>query len=131
MWPDLRSIVPGMKARTTRTAPMRSICSALSQAVDCSAKACTLGIIGVYPPAAETYPIGKAMNKNLPLNAGNCNHRACIPKPVEMVRIGRIDPVQILTKVQPLTDAIEAYEHFDGREAGWIKTELNFAKAAE
>ena len=71
----------------------------------------TLGIIGVYPPAAESFPIGKAMNKNLSINAGNCNHRAYIPKLVEMVRIGVIDPVTVLTKVQPLTDAIEAYEH--------------------
>lgn len=48
-----------------------------------------------------------------------------------MVRIGVIDPVKVLTKTQPLTDAIEAYGHFDKREAGWIKTELTLPKAAE
>ncbi len=48
--------------------------------MECIAKAGTLGIIGVYPPAAESFPIGKAMNKNLSINAGNCNHRAYIPK---------------------------------------------------
>jgi len=99
----------------------------LQWAVECIAKAGTLGIIGVYPPAAESFPIGKAMNKNLSMNAGNCNHRAYIPKLVEMVRTGVIDPVQVLTKVEALTDAIEAYEHFDRREAGWIKTELKLA----
>jgi len=77
--------------------------------------------------AAASFPIGKAMNKNLSMNAGNCNHRAYIPKLVEMVRTGVIDPVQVLTKVEALTDAIEAYEHFDRREAGWIKTELKLA----
>ena len=71
------------------------------------------------------------MNKNQSINAGNCIHRAYIPKLVETVRIGRIDPVKVLTKVQPLTDAIEAYGHFDKREASWIKTKLNLAKAAE
>jgi threonine dehydrogenase-like Zn-dependent dehydrogenase len=45
--------------------------------------------------------------------------------------IGVIDPVTVLTKVQPLTGAIEAYEHFGKREAGWIKTELKLAQAAE
>ena len=104
---------------------------ALQWAVECIAKAGTIGIIGVYPPAAESFPIGKAMNKNLSINAGNCNHRAYIPKLVEMVRVGVIDPVKVLTKVQPLTGAIEAYEHFDKREAGWIKTELKLAQAAE
>ena len=64
------------------------------------------------------------MNKNLSINMGNCNHRAYIPKLVEMVRIGRIDPLQVLTKVEPLSDVIAAYEHFDKREVGWIKTEL-------
>lgn len=54
-----------------------------------------------------------------------------IPQLVEMVRTGVIDPVKVLTKVQPLTGAIEAYEHFDKREAGWIKTELKLAQAAE
>ncbi len=71
------------------------------------------------------------MNKSLSINAGNCNHRAYTPKLVEMVRVGVVDPVKVLTKVQPLTDAIEAYEHFGKREAGWIKTELKLAAAAE
>jgi threonine dehydrogenase-like Zn-dependent dehydrogenase len=71
------------------------------------------------------------MNKNLSINAGNCNHRAYIPKLVEMVRTGVIDPIKVLTKVQPMTDVIEAYMHFDKREAGWIKTELKPATAAE
>ena len=99
--------------------------------MECIAKAGTLGIIGVYPPSAQSFPIGQAMNKNLSINAGNCNHRAYIPQLVEMVRIGRIDPLQVLTKVEPLTDAIDAYQHFDKRESGWIKTELTFPKAAE
>ena len=71
------------------------------------------------------------MNKNLSINAGNCNHRAYIPKLVEMVRFGMIDPVTVLTKVQPMTNVIDAYEHFDRREAGWIKTELKPAVAAK
>jgi threonine dehydrogenase-like Zn-dependent dehydrogenase len=36
-----------------------------------------------------------------------------------------LDPTEILTNVEPLTDAIEAYEAFDSREPGWIKVELN------
>jgi len=42
-----------------------------------------------------------------------------------------IDPVQVLTKIEPLTDAVKAYKHFDRCEAGWIKTELKLAAAAE
>lgn len=96
----------------------------LRWAIQGLAKAGTLGIIGVYPPAASTFPIGMAMNKNLSLNAGNCNHRAYVPTLVGMVRTGAIDPVKILTQVEPLTGAIAAYEAFDKRTPGWIKTEL-------
>ncbi len=78
----------------------------------------------MYPPAAETFPIGIAMNKNLTIRMGNCNHHAYIPKLVEMVRTGLIDPVTVLTKVEPMSDVISAYAAFDTRQPGWIKTEL-------
>ena len=96
----------------------------LTWAVQALAKAGTLGIIGVYPPQAESFPIGEAMMKNLAINAGNCHHRRYIPRLVGMVREGRIDPVQILSKVEPIQSAIEAYKAFDKREPGWLKVEL-------
>jgi hypothetical protein len=55
---------------------------------------------------------------------GNCNHRKYIPHLVELVRTGVIDPRAILTKIEPLTGAIQAYEAFDKRRPGWIKVEL-------
>ncbi len=97
---------------------------AIRWAVDALAKAGTLGVIGVYPPQAETFPLGGVMNKNLTIRLGNCNHRTYVPTLIDMVRAGRVDPVSVLTQREPLTDAIEAYRQFDRREAGWIKTEL-------
>jgi threonine dehydrogenase-like Zn-dependent dehydrogenase len=97
---------------------------ALLWAVDALAKAGTLSVIGVYPETAKTFPIGKAMNKNLTLKMGNCNHRRYVPDLIEMVRMGAIDPTAILTQQQPLTSAIDAYKAFDRREAGWTKVEL-------
>jgi threonine dehydrogenase-like Zn-dependent dehydrogenase len=47
---------------------------ALEWAVEAVCKAGTLAIIGVYSPKLEHFPIGKAFNKNLSLNMGNCNH---------------------------------------------------------
>lgn len=89
------------------------------------AKAGTIGIIGVYPMEAQSFPLGVAMNRNLSINLGNCNHRSYVPKLVETVRVGVIDPAKILTKRETLTGAIEAYEQFDKRMPGWVKTELN------
>lgn len=93
-------------------------------AVECVAKAGTVGVIGVYPPQATTYPIGQAMNKNLTINLGNCNHRTYVPHLVDLVRMGAVDPVKVLTEVAPLTGAIEAYKAFDKRQPGWLKVEL-------
>jgi len=97
---------------------------ALQWAIEGLAKAGTLSIIGVYPPDFRSFPIGMAMNRNLTLKMGNCNHSKYIPKLVEMTRSGRIDPADILSHASPISEVIEAYKAFDRREAGWIKVEL-------
>lgn len=48
-----------------------------------------------------------------------------------MVRAGVVDPVKILTKVEPLTEAVAAYQAFDRREPGWLKVRLTLPEAAE
>jgi threonine dehydrogenase-like Zn-dependent dehydrogenase len=98
---------------------------ALDWAVEALAKAGTLSIIGVYPPSDKVFPIGKAMNKNLTIKMGNCNHRKYYNSMIELVVSGAVDPVKILTQLEPLQGAIEAYEAFDKREPGWIKVELD------
>ncbi len=100
---------------------------ALQWGVQALAKAGTLSIIGVYPRNMTDFPIGQAMNKNLTMKMGNCPHRKYGPYLVELVRTGAIDPVKILTQMEPMTGAISAYEAFDKREPGWIKVELQAA----
>ncbi|MEZ4423874.1 MAG: zinc-dependent alcohol dehydrogenase [Gemmatimonadota bacterium] len=99
----------------------------LRWAVEAVAKAGTVSIIGVYPPTMQHFPIGQAMMKNLTLKMGNCNHRRYIPDLVRLVASGEVDPTVILTHDEPLGSAIEAFEHFDQRERGWIKVELETA----
>ena len=102
---------------------------ALRWAVDAVAKAGTVAIIGVYPPQAEHFPIGAAMNKNLTIKAGNCNHRRYIPELVELVRTGAVKPSEVLTQVDELRGAVDAYEAFDQRQEGWHKVALDPATA--
>jgi threonine dehydrogenase-like Zn-dependent dehydrogenase len=97
---------------------------ALIWGVQALAKAGTLAIIGVYPPTGRSFPIGEAMNKNLTLKMGNCNHRRYVPKLIELVRTGAIDPTEVLSHREPLTSAIDAYRAFDQRQSRWIKVEL-------
>jgi len=111
--PDGDSWVPG-------DAPSQ----ALEWAIQAVAKAGTVAIIGVYPPTMQTFPIGQAMNKNLTLKMGNCNHRKYIPKLVELVAAGVVDPAAVLTQSEPIQSAREAYKAFDTRQPGWLKVEL-------
>jgi threonine dehydrogenase-like Zn-dependent dehydrogenase len=98
---------------------------ALQWAVESLAKAGTLGIIGVYPQTMKEFPIGAAMNKNLTIKMGNCHHRHYIPELIDIVQSGRLSLHENVTRHDPLTDAIEAYETFDRRESGWIKVALD------
>nr|WP_181707750.1 zinc-dependent alcohol dehydrogenase [Chthonobacter rhizosphaerae] len=97
---------------------------ALNWAVAALAKAGTLSIIGVYPPAQTSFPIGQAMNKNLTVKMGNCHHRKYIPHLLDLIASGAIDPIEILTTIEPIEDAVSAYEAFNERRPGWLKVEL-------
>jgi threonine dehydrogenase-like Zn-dependent dehydrogenase len=96
----------------------------LRWAVEGLAKAGTLSIIGVYPPTMDAFPIGMAMNKNITINMGNCNHRKYIPHLVELVRTGAVVPSELISQVENIEDAVDAYRAFDQRESGWMKVEL-------
>jgi threonine dehydrogenase-like Zn-dependent dehydrogenase len=117
-------IAPIQKPDHENWQPGQAPSQALRWAVEALCKAGTLSIIGVYPTTAESFPIGTAMNKNLTLKMGNCNHRKYIPRLIDFVRTGVVDPTQILTETQPLGSAIEAYREFDLRHRGWTKVKL-------
>jgi threonine dehydrogenase-like Zn-dependent dehydrogenase len=114
---------PGGSSRFRRPGDAPS--QVLRWAVEAVAKAGSIAIIGVYPPAAEHFPIGTMMNKNLTVQAGNCNHRTYVPELIELVRTGAVRPSEIITQVEELTGAIDAYDSFDKRAEGWHKVALD------
>lgn len=121
---ELQQIAPETNPQGSNWHPGDAPSQALTWAVGALAKAGTLSIIGVYPLTHRFFPIGMAMNKNLTINMGNCNHRKYIPTLVDMVRSGEVAPKQVLTQVEPLISVIDAYKAFDQRQPGWIKVEL-------
>ena len=124
---EVQQVAPEQNPQGDLWVPGDAPGQALQWAVGALAKAGTLSIIGVYPPTMTDFPIGEAMNKNLTIKMGNCPHRKYAPHLVELVRTGAVDPVKILTQMEPMSDAISAYEAFDKREPGWIKVELEVA----
>ena len=121
---ELKEVAPETNPNGENWVPGDAPAQALMWAVEALAKAGTLSIIGVYPQQMKTFPIGMAMNKNLTLKMGNCNHRKYISKLLELVRAGEVDPTAILSRVEPMTSAIDAYRSFDLRKPGWLKVEL-------
>lgn len=120
---QLREIV-GRRPKDKEYLPGNAPTAALEWAVDSIAKAGTLSVIGVYPESVRWFPFGKAMMKNLRINMGNCHHRRYLPRLLELVRTGAMDPTQVVSQVEPIGSAIEAYRSFNERKAGWIKVEL-------
>jgi threonine dehydrogenase-like Zn-dependent dehydrogenase len=121
---EVRTVAPEQHPKGENWKPGDGPSQVLRWAVEVIAKAGTLGIIGVYPPTLDSFPIGQAMGKNLTIKAGDCNHRRYIPKLVDLVASGAFDPTEILTQVEPMADVIDAYKAFDRRAEGWIKVEL-------
>ena len=121
---EVRKVAPKAQPKGAQWHPGDAPSQALRWAVDALAKAGTLAVIGVYPGAPIGFPLGDAMNKNLTVKMGNCNHRKYLPLLIRLVRTKAIDPVGILTQIEPIANVIDAYEAFDRREPGWLKVRL-------
>lgn len=121
---EVDEIAPDRHPQDGHWVPGNAPSQVAAWAVEALAKAGTLAVIGVYPPAAQHFPLGQAMNKNLTIRMGNCDHRKYIPRLVELVRSNAFDPLMVLTRQAPLMSALDAYRAFDARQEGWLKVEL-------
>lgn len=120
---ETKQVAPETNPKDGNWEPGDAPSQALSWAVEAIAKAGTLSIIGVYGNL-RTFPVGDAMEKNLTIKAGNCNHRRYLPDLIELVRSGSVVPSDVLTQREPMTSVIEAYKSFDKRQPGWVKVML-------
>lgn len=121
---EVQAVAPVQHPHGENWRPGQAPSQAQQWAISALAKAGTLSIIGVYPPNDTSFPIGQAMNKNLTIRMGNCNHRKYIPHLIDLVRNGTIDPTAIITQQEDLEAVIDAYKAFDLRRPGWLKVEL-------
>lgn len=122
---ELKQVAPETHPQGENWHPGDGPSQALRWAVEALAKAGTLSIIGVYPTSDRSFPVGAAMNKNLTVNMGNCNHRKYIPELLTLVREGAIDVGRFVTQEEPLGGIMDAYAAFDRRERGWVKVKID------
>jgi threonine dehydrogenase-like Zn-dependent dehydrogenase len=64
------------------------------------------------------------VNKGLTLRANQASVKRLLPRLIEHVRAGHIDPKQLITHRVPLDDVADAYHIFSGKLDGCIKPVL-------
>jgi threonine dehydrogenase-like Zn-dependent dehydrogenase len=80
--------------------------------------------IGAYAPPWNLVPVGELMNKGITLRSAECNVKRYLPRLVEHIREGRLDPTSIITHRGPLEAGPDLYEIFAGRKEHCIKCVL-------
>src|SRR5690606_13217775 len=83
--------------------------TALHWAINSVRKGGNVSIVGVYGPTFNMIPIGNVVNKGLTLRANQASVKRHLPRLIEHVREGRIDPKQVITHRVPLEEVAEAY----------------------
>jgi threonine dehydrogenase-like Zn-dependent dehydrogenase len=98
---------------------------ALRQAISCCRKGGTLSIPGVYGGLADKIPLGAIMNKALTIRTGQTHVHKYVPRLLDHIREGRIDPSFVVTHRLPLSEAPHAYKIFREKQDGCIKVVLD------
>jgi len=93
----------------------------LHWAINSVRKGGTVSIVGVYGPTGNMVPMGNVVNKALTLRAGQASVKRLLPRLIEHVQAGRIDPKALVTHRVPLEDIAEAYHVFSSKREGCIK----------
>jgi S-(hydroxymethyl)glutathione dehydrogenase/alcohol dehydrogenase len=83
-----------------------------------------VSIVGVYGPTGNMIPIGNVVNKGLTIRANQAAVKRHIPKLIEHVKAGRLNPKGIITHRIPLDDISDAYHMFSAKLDGCIKPVL-------
>jgi len=104
--------------------------TALHWAINSVRKGGNVSIVGVYGPTFNAVPIGNAVNKGLTLRMNQTSVKRHLPRLIEHVMAGRIEPRKIITHRVPLEEVSEAYHMFSSKLDNCIKTVLIPPRAA-
>lgn len=96
----------------------------LHWAINSVKKGGVVSIIGAYGPTGNMVPIGNVVNKGLTMRANQASVKRLLPRLIEHVRAGRINPKAMITHRVPLADVADAYHIFAAKLDGCIKPVL-------
>ncbi len=94
--------------------------SALREAAMAVRKAGTLAIVGVYG-VIDKFPLGVLINKGITIRTAQQPGQRYMPRMLEHVQRGEIDPSFLITHRMPLEDAARGYEIFKDKQEGCVR----------
>jgi threonine dehydrogenase-like Zn-dependent dehydrogenase len=98
--------------------------TALHWAINSVKKGGIVSIVGVYGPTDNLVPIGNVLNKGLTIRANQASVKRLLPRLIEHVQAGRLDPKGLITHRIPLEEVADAYHIFSSKLDNCIKPVL-------
>jgi threonine dehydrogenase-like Zn-dependent dehydrogenase len=98
--------------------------TALHWAINGVKKGGIVSIVGVYGPIDSLIPIGNVVNKGITIRANQASVKRLLPRLIEHVQSGVLNPKGLITHRIPLEEVAEAYHIFSSKLDNCIKTVL-------
>ncbi len=98
--------------------------TALMWAINSVKKGGIVSIVGVYGPTGNLIPIGNVVNKGITIRANQASVKRLLPKMIDHVQKGNINPKELITHRMPLEEVSDAYRIFSDKLDNCIKTVL-------
>ncbi len=98
--------------------------TALHWAINSVKKGGIISIVGVYGPLDALVPIGNVVNKGLTVRANQASVKRLLPRLIDHVMAGRLNPKGLITHRVPLEEVSEAYHIFSAKRDNCIKPVL-------
>jgi S-(hydroxymethyl)glutathione dehydrogenase/alcohol dehydrogenase len=94
---------------------------ALHWAINSVKKGGVVSIVGVYGPTGNIVPIGNVVNKGITIRANQASVRRLLPRLIDHIKAGHLNPKAMITHRVPLADIADAYHLFSAKLDGCIK----------
>lgn len=95
--------------------------TALQWAINSVKKGGIISIVGVYGPTWNLVPIGNVLNKGITIRANQASVKRLLPKLIDHVMAGRLNPKGLITHRVPLEEVADAYHIFSAKRDNCIK----------
>ncbi|HYG01421.1 MAG TPA: zinc-dependent alcohol dehydrogenase [Chryseosolibacter sp.] len=95
--------------------------TALQWAINSVKKGGIVSIVGVYGPTWNLVPIGNVVNKGITIRANQASVKRLLPRLIEHVMSGVLNPKELITHRVPLEEVAEAYHIFSAKRDNCIK----------